>query len=309
MTLPLPSLRQLRYLVALAEHGHFGRAADSCAVTQSTFSAGIQELENTLGGVSLVERSKRHVLVTPLGHDVVARARRILREAEDLAEAVQTARAPLSGPLRLGVIPTVGPYLLPRIMPRLKDSFPGLQLYVREEQTAGLIEKLTGGRLDLLLIAKPYELGDAVETMEVGEDELMVACPAGHRLAAESSVAGHRLRAEPLLLLEDGHCLRSQALAACDLAAADRNEVFQGTSLRTLVQMVAAGLGCTLIPRMALEAEAPAAGTDAESPVAVRPLGPGRHARTIALAWRRTSGRKDEFRRFGEFIAEAAAKA
>ncbi|HEY0526245.1 MAG TPA: LysR substrate-binding domain-containing protein [Stellaceae bacterium] len=303
MTLPLPSLRQLRYLVALAEHGHFGRAADACAVTQSTFSAGIQELESTLGGVSLVERSKRRVLVTPLGHDVVARARRILREAEDLAEAVRTARAPLSGPLRLGVIPTVGPYLLPRIMPRLRENFPGLQLYVREEQTAGLIEKLTGGRLDLLLIAKPYDLGEAVETMEVGEDELLVACPAGHRLTAESSVAGHLLRAEPLLLLEDGHCLRSQALAACDLAPADRNEVFQGTSLRTLVQMVAAGLGCTLIPRMALEAEAPV-GT-AETTVAVRPLGPGRHARTIALAWRRTSGRKDEFRQFGAFIAEA----
>jgi LysR family transcriptional regulator, hydrogen peroxide-inducible genes activator len=300
----LPSLRQLRYLVALAEHRHFGRAADDCAVTQSTFSAGIQELENTLGGVSLVERTKRSVLVTPLGHDVVARARRILREAEDLVEAVQATRAPLSGALRLGVIPTIGPYLLPRLMPRLRKAFPKLRLYVREEQTTRLVEALAGGRLDLLILAKPVDLPDAIETREIGEDELMLACSAKHAFAATKIVDRERLRAEPLLLLEDGHCLRSHVLASCELSSADRNEVFQGTSVRTLVQMVASGLGVTLIPAMAVGAEA----GSQRQPIVVRRLGPGRYARTIAMAWRRSSGRKAEFGQFSRVVGAALSE-
>lgn len=297
----LPSLRQLRYLVALAGHGHFGRAASSCNVTQSAFSAAIQELETTLDA-SLVERSKRHVLITPLGREVVERARAILRAAEDLAEAVTVARAPLSGALRLGVIPTIGPYLFPKLLPRLRRAFPALQLYVREEQTASLVDKLKNGALDLLLLAKPYDLDPAIETLDVGADELLVACAVDHALAQAKRVTPDLLARETLLLLEDGHCLRSQALSACGLAAR-RNEAFQGTSLRTLLQMVASGLGVTLIPRLALHDEVPS-----EKLVAVRPLGPGRQARTVALAWRRTSARKAEFARLAPLIAAELAR-
>ncbi|MDB5365178.1 MAG: oxyR [Rhodospirillales bacterium] len=301
----LPSLRQLRYLVALAENGHFGRAAEQCGVTQSTFSGAIQELEAGLG-VSLVERSKRHVLVTPLGQDIAERARVILRASEDLVEATRAARAPLTGPLRLGVIPTIGPYLLPRLLPRLRREFPKLRLYVREEPTAALIDGLSAGRLDVLLAATPYAFGNRIETLRLAEDEILVACPADHALASRKRVDGERLRHEALLLLEDGHCLRSQALSACGLADADRNEEFQGTSVRTLLQMVAEGLGTTLIPRLAVDSELRG---DAKRRVAIRPLGPGRHARTLVLAWRAASGRRSEFERLGATIAAQLAAA
>jgi LysR family transcriptional regulator, hydrogen peroxide-inducible genes activator len=292
-----PSLRQLRYLVALAERGHFGRAAEACAVTQSTLSAGIQELEEGLGA-SLVERSKRHVLLTPLGHEIVERARRVLREAQDLAEAAQAGRSPLAGPLRLGVIPTVGPYLLPRLMPRLRRSFPELRLFIREEQTAPLLARLAAGELDVLLLARPYDLGE-VETMDLGADEILVACPKSHPFAAADPVGPGRLKREGLLMLEDGHCLRSQALAACRLSGPDANEVFQGTSLRTLLQMVAEGLGVTLVPRMAVDSELPSGGR-----VVVRPLAPTQ-SRDIVLAWRRSSAHGAAFRRLGEVVVAA----
>lgn len=288
----LPSPRQLRYLVALAEHGHFGRAAAACNVTQSTLSAGLKELEASLG-VTLVERTRRSVLVTPLGQQVVARARRVLAETEDLVDLARAGRDPLAGRLRLGVIPTIGPYLMPRALARLKRAFPKLQLYLREEQTAPLLEKLAAGALDLVLLALPYDTGE-LETMALGEDEIMLAAPAGHRLAGLPQVKDSQLRDEPLLLLEDGHCLRAHALAACKLTGAGRNEVFQGTSLRTLVQMVAGGLGLSLIPRLAVAAEIPSGGA-----VRVVPLGPGRHARTLALAWRRGAANAEAYRRLG----------
>ena len=299
---PLPSLRQLRYLVALVEHRHFGHAAAACSVTQSTLSAAIQELENLLG-VSLVERSKRHVLITPLGTTIATRAARVLREAEDLVGSANVWREPLSGTLRLGVIPTIGPYLLPRLMLAARQAFPQLRLYVREEQTAGLIDKLASGQLDLLVIALPFGLDETVEVEEIGEDEILVACPADHPFATLDRVESEALRSTGLLMLEDGHCLRSHALTACGLAGADHNEVFQGTGLRTLVQMVAAGLGVTLLPRLAVETEL----SSAEGAVQVRPIGPGRHARRIALAWRRSSARKAEFRRLGNFAAALLA--
>lgn len=291
----LPSPRQLRYLVALAEHGHFGRAAAACNVTQSTLSAGLKELEATLG-VTLVERTRRSVLVTTLGQQVVQRARRVLAETEDLVAVARAGRDPLAGRLRLGVIPTIGPYLMPRALARLKRAFPKLQLYLREEQTAPLLEKLAGGELDLALIALPYQTGE-IETMEIGADEILLAAPAGHPLAKLSRVNHATLRDEPLLLLEDGHCLRDQALAACQLAGVGRNEVFQGTSLRTLVQMAANGLGLTLIPRVAVATEVPPGGA-----VRVIPLGPGMHARTLALAWRRGAAQAEAYRQLGEVL-------
>jgi LysR family hydrogen peroxide-inducible transcriptional activator len=298
--IPLPNPRHLRYLCALAETLHFGRAAVVCGVTQSTLSAGIQEVEALLGA-SLVERTRRRVLLTPLGHEVVGRARRILRESEDLVDLARGAKEPLSGELRLGVIPTIGPYLLPRAMPRLRESHPKLRLYLREEQTLPLVEQLGEGRLDALVLALPYEIGE-LETMSLGRDALMLVCPADHKLARKKLIAAADLQDEPVLLLEDGHCLRSQSLRACQLSGAERHEVFQGTSLRTLVPMVGNGLGVTLLPRMALEAELPRDGR-----LVARPLATPTGAREIVLAWRPTSARAVEFRLLGAALRPALA--
>jgi LysR family hydrogen peroxide-inducible transcriptional activator len=294
----LPSLQQLRFLSALAEEGHFGRAAAASAVTQSTLSAGIRELEERLGS-PLVERGRRGILLTPLGAEVLARGRRILREAEDIAEIARASQEPLAGSLRLGVIPTIGPYLVPRIMRRAGKAFPRLKLYLREEQTAPLLEKLGDGRLDLALIALPYDTGE-LETMPLGEDGIRVALATDHRLAGQERIAREDLAGEPLLLMEDGHCLRSHSLQACPLAGPQRNEVFQGTSLRTLVQMVASGLGVTLIPEMAVAAE-----LASDDRLVARRLAGDEPVRVIALAWRPSSPRKAAFRRFGECVAAA----
>jgi LysR family hydrogen peroxide-inducible transcriptional activator len=290
----LPSLQQLRFLSALAEERHFGRAAASCAVTQSTLSAGIQELEDRLG-VSLVERRRRHVLLTPLGEEIVERGRRLLRDAEDLAELAKAGQEPLSGPLRLGVIPTISAYVIPAAMRGLARKFPKLKLYLREEQTASLLDKLEKGQLDAALIALPYDTGE-LETMALGEDRIVVALPKAHPLTRLKRLDEEQLAGEELLLMEDGHCLRSHALAACRLSGPDRNEVFQGTSLRTLLQMAAGGIGITLMPEMAVPAEIGAA-----SGLVTRPLD-GDPSRIIALAWRRTSARKAEFRSFGRYV-------
>jgi LysR family hydrogen peroxide-inducible transcriptional activator len=296
----LPSLQQLRFLAALADERHFGRAAALCAVTQSTLSAGIQELEDRLGA-SLVERSRRGVLLTPLGSEIAERGRRLVQDAKDLAETAQGAREPLAGPLRLGVIPTIGPYLMPAAVAGLAKAFPRLKLYLREEQTAPLLEKVTKGQLDLALIALPYDVG-ALETMALGEDPILVALPKTHPLARLKRIDRAALAGEELLLMEDGHCLRSHALAACRLVGPDRNEVFQGTSLRTLLQMAAGGIGITLMPAMAVKAEIAAA-----PGLVVRPL-EREPQRQIALAWRATSARKGAFRAFGRYLKTVLEK-
>lgn len=290
----LPTLRQLRYLVALAEHRHFGRAAETCLATQSTLSAGLQELENLLG-VTLVERTKRKVMVTPLGEEVVARAREVLRGAEEIADLAAASGEPLSGPLRLGVIPTIAPYLLPGVLPALRRAHPGLRLYLREDQTARLLERLVAGDLDLALLALPYPAGD-LETMVVGDDPFVLACPPDHPLAARQSITGEDLAGDDLLLLEEGHCLREHALAACHLPGPARGEGVLATSLATLVQMVANGLGVTLIPDMAVKG-----GVLAGADLVTRPLTDG-SGRIIGLAWRRSSPRKAEFRLLGDFL-------
>jgi LysR family transcriptional regulator, hydrogen peroxide-inducible genes activator len=290
----LPTLRQLRYLVALAEHRHFGRAAETCLATQSTLSAGLQELENLLG-VTLVERTKRKVMLTPLGEEVVARARVVLRGAEDIADLAAASAEPLSGPLRLGVIPTIGPYVLPRVLPHLRKVHPNLRLYLREDLTARLLERLTSGDLDAVLIALPYESTE-MESMVVGEDPFMLACPPGHALASKAQVESADLMGGDLLLLEEGHCLREHALAACRLPGPAKGDGILGTSLATLVQMVANGLGVTLLPQMAVQGGV-LAGTD----LVTRPLADAGN-RLIGLAWRPSSPRKAEFRALGEFL-------
>jgi LysR family hydrogen peroxide-inducible transcriptional activator len=308
--IPVPSPQQLRYLTALADHGHFGRAAAACAVTQSTLSAGLIALERQLDA-ALLERSgatKRPVF-TPLGVEVTARARTALAALEAVAETAAAARDPLSGPLRLGVIPTIGPFLLPRLMPVLRRTFPRLRLWLREDQTARLVAQLEAGRLDLVLLALPCACGEA-ETFPIAADPFLVALPAGHRLAARDRVAAAALAAERLLLLEDGHCLREHALDACGLpramATAAGEDGFAATSLHTLVQMVASGLGVTLLPRLSVEA-----GVLAGAAVEVRPVASetgsveAEPARTLALAWRPRSPRAAEFRGLAPAIAEA----
>jgi LysR family transcriptional regulator, hydrogen peroxide-inducible genes activator len=293
----LPSLQQLRFLCALAERCHFGRAAESCAVTQSTLSGGIKELEARLG-VTLFERSHRHVMLTPLGQEIATRAQRLLVDAEELVGLAHNAQEPLSGPLRFGLIPTVGPYVLPSLLSRLGTALPKLKLYVREAPTPVLLDKLAGGELDVLLVAIPYELGD-VEAMEIAEDPIVVAMPSNHPLRHHKVVGRDDLAREQLLLIEDGHCLRSHSLQACRVVDPGRNEVFQATSLRTLVQMVAAELGVTLMPRIAMESELASTRN-----VVVRPLSPDKASRTLVLAWRPTSFRGAEFRMLGNLIRE-----
>ena len=292
---PLPSPQQLRYVTALADLGHFGRAAEACAVSQSTLSAGILALERQLDAAILDRGAGKHVVFTALGEEVVARARTALAALEGLAEAASAARAPLSGPLRLGVIPTIGPFLLPRLMPVLRNAFPNLRLFVREDVTKALTERLAANRLDLLLVALPCECGDA-ETLPIARDEFMVALPKGHRLASRARVPAAALARERMLLLEDGHCLRDQALAVCGTAG--EQEGFAATTLHTLAQMVAGGLGVTLLPKMAVDS-----GVAAWADVELRPL-TGRSAwRTIGLAWRPRSPRAEEYRALAPLIA------
>ena len=294
---PLPTLRQLRYLSALAEHRHFGRAAEACLVTQSTLSAGLQELELILGS-TLVERTKRWVMLTPLGVEVERRGARLLREAEDMVDMVQAASEPLSGSLRLGVIPTIAPYLLPRLLPPLRQSFPKLKLYLCEDLSARLLDGLNSGQIDAALLALPYA-AEGVEVAEICQDPFLLACPPNHPLAAKPQLCPDDLAEAELLLLEDGHCLREHALAACHLPSARGGESIRGTSLHTVVQMAASGLGVTLLPRLAVEAGA-AEGTG----LAVRPLGEDAPARVLALMWRKSSPRGAEFHQLAQFVAD-----
>ena len=291
----LPTLRQLRFLVALAERRHFGHAAEACFVSQSTLSAAIQELEVALG-VTLFDRTRRSVAPTGIGLEIADRARAILKQAEDLVDIALVAQDPLSGPLRLGVIPTIGPFLLPRVLPRLRAAAPELKLYLREEKTAALLERIEVGQLDAALLALPVTLDDA-ESEDIGLDPFFVVCPTSHRLASLQVIRPSDMETEDLLLLEDGHCMREHALAACALEGARRNVAFQGTSLHTLVQMTASGLGVTLAPAMAI-ASGLAAGLDLH----VAPLAGDRPWRRIALVWRKSSGRKETFRRLASLL-------
>jgi len=296
MSTHLPTLRQLQYLIAVAEDGHFGRAAQRCFVTQSTLSAGIQELESILG-VTVIERTKRRVAVTPLGLELVARARRVLAEVEDMTVTAKASTRPLTGLLRLGAIPTIGPYVLPKVLPPLRASYPELRPFLREDRTARLVDQLVGGGLDAALIALPYDTAD-LEHMVLADDPFWLAVPRDHPLAgAEGAVAADVLDAEDLLLLEDGHCLRDHALAACRRQAAPgRSAAFQATSLYTLIELVVGGFGTTLLPDVALQSDHIQA-----ADVVLRPLAGG-VGRQIALVWRRNSARRSEYKLLGQFL-------
>lgn len=296
----LPTLRQLRFLVALSDELHFGRAAEACHVTQSTLSTGLKELEELLG-VTLAERTKRSVLMTPVGLEIAARARSMLTEAQDIVALAQQQGAGLRGPLRLGTIPTVGPFLLPRLFPRLRKDHPDLKLYLREELTESLLEGLRAGRLDAVLIALPFETGD-LETEPLFADGYRLATAADHRLAGRKAITGADLAGENLLLLERGHCLQRHALSAFPDAEARQDESFAATSLATLVAMVEEGLGITLLPQLALDAGA-ARGTS----LSLVPL-EGACPRQVVLAWRRTSARAEDFRALAEILRDERAR-
>jgi LysR family transcriptional regulator, hydrogen peroxide-inducible genes activator len=293
----LPSVRHLRHLVALADYAHFGHAASVCNVTQSTLSASIKELEALLE-VALVDRSKRRVALTPLGLETVDRARKIIAGLEELASAARASRAPLSGTVRLGVIPTVGPYLLPRVLPGLRRVYGQLKLYLVEDLTFRLVEDLHQGKLDVVLLALPCDCG-AVETVILFEDPFVVAFTRDHPLLKEECITAQHLSCEELLLLKDGHCLREHALAACNRAGRRRNESFEATSLATLVQMADNGLGTTLLPALAVNA-----GLLLGTNLITRPLLSEDAARSIGLIWRKGTGRRQEFLLLAQELAQ-----
>lgn len=294
----LPTLKQLQYLTALHIHGHFGRAADACFVTQSTLSSGLAELESLLG-TQLVERNRRVVNFTPLGEQVVAKAYDVLREADALAGLTRATGEPLVGDLRLGVIPTIAPYLLPRILPPLRAQFPRLNLYLREDMSGPACEALARGTLDAVLLALPWDCGK-VETQPLFDDPFFLVFHPGDMIDPPPQVAPAAIADSSLLMLEDGHCLKDQGLAACGRPELRADPAHRGTSLVTLVQMVAGRLGQTLLPGMALDA-----GLLDNTGLIARPL-VGGAARTIALAWRIGSPRAAEFRLLGDALRAAA---
>src|SRR4051812_3857877 len=251
MSVHLPTIKQLQYLVALRQHGHFGKSADACFVTQSTLSAGLRELE-TLLGVTLVERTRRVVRFTPLGRKVADKAVRVLRECEELADIARAEGQPLHGELRMGVIPTIAPFLLPAMLPRLRSEWPSLKLYLREETSQAACEALHRGQLDCVLLALPFACGD-VDFAALFDDRLFVAFPQGEAPRGET-VEVDAIDEKRMLLLEDGHCLKDHALSACNRPELRAHAAMMGTSLHTLVQMVDNGLGVTFVPGMAIEA-------------------------------------------------------
>lgn len=293
MSTYLPTIKQLQYLVALHEHGHFGKAAEASFVSQSTLSSGIRELESLLG-VTLVERSRRVVRFTGLGEQVVGKAHRLLREAEELSDLVQAAGKPLSGTLRMSVIPTIAPFMLPRILPRLRRERPDLKLMLREETSALAVESLQHGRADCVLLALPFATGE-VDCAHIADDAILVAFPKDDPRDPPAIVDPAMIDAMAsggrLLLLEDGHCLKEHALAACNQPELRASAAMIGTSLHTLVQMVDNDLGLTMLPEMAIDA-----GILEGTHIVARPLKSDNAKREIALIWRRNSPRADDFR-------------
>jgi len=289
------TLRDLEYLVALADTRHFGRAAARCHVSQPTLSAQLRKLEGYLG-VPLVERRPRRAALTAAGLAVVERARRMLQDADDIRGIARASQDPLAGRLKVGLIPTLGPYLLPRVTPRIAKALPNLQLMLHEYQTASLVERTLAGELDLAILALPADTKGLV-TRSLFAEAFLVAMPEGHRLAAKKRVKPADLAHEKLLLLEDGHCLRDQALEVCKRVGTEEQD-FRATSLETLRQMVASGLGLTLLPRLA--AEGPFASARG---LAVRPFAPPSPNRVIGAAWRRSTSRGEAIRAVCDLVA------
>jgi len=294
----IPTIKQLNYLIALDEHLHFGKAAAACFISQSAFSIAIKELETTLN-VQLVDRTNKSVIITDIGRAVVKQARLCINDMEALINIAANGQEPLSGRLTMGVIPTIAPFLLPPFIPAALKRFPKLQLYLREENTAAIHEQLLEGKLDLILVALPFQL-KSVTVMPLFKDQFFLACRRDSRWLNDSNngLDFGSLPDESILLLEDGHCLRDHALAACQVRDSDQVSRFAATSLQTLLQMVAADLGITFVPAMArqsLMAES--------SGIELLPM-PKQSYREIGLAWRKGSSRSDEFTLLGKLLQE-----
>jgi len=293
-------LKDLRYLVAVAEQRHFGRAAAQCFVSQPTLSAQLKKLEQSLG-VQLIERVPHRVALTPAGQEIVARARRILEATEEVVTLARAHRDPLAGQLRVALLPTIGPYLLPHVVPAVRRSLPRLQLRLYEYQTATMLEKLHAGELDLGVLALPVELA-GLEARELYREPFTVALPERHPLAAHPSLKVADLKDEKLLLLEDGHCLREQALEVCGRAVRREEQDFRATSLETLRQMVATGAGITLLPELAGRGAYRSA-----RGVVLRPFARPAPVRHVGAVWRRSTARRAAIDALCRLISEHAA--
>jgi len=292
-------LKDLRYLVAVADQRHFGRAAARCFVSQPTLSAQLKKLEQDLG-VQLIERAPNNVSLTPAGEEIVARARRILEASDEVVALARSHRDPLAGRLRLALLPTIGPYLLPRVAPAIRRGLPRLQLRLYEYQTAPMLEKLHAGELDVGILALPVEL-DGLESRELYREAFLVALPERHRLATHETLRVADLKGEPLLLLEDGHCLRDQALEVCSRAGVREQQDFRATSLETLRQMVAAGAGVTLLPELAGRGAYRSA-----RGVVLRPFARPAPLRHVGAVWRKSTARRAAIDALCTLIAEHA---
>jgi len=292
------STRQLIYFNALAKELHFGRAADLCCVSQPALSMQISELEQTLK-IQLVVRHSRYITLTSQGKEIARRARRILTSIDDLADFARHGTKLLTGPLKLGVIPTIAPYLLPRILPLLKQKFPLLNISLRESQTETLLQLLSANRLDVALLALPVDTKE-IEQIPLFDDPFLLAVPNDHRLSAKKTVSVEDLEDSRLLLLEEGHCLRDQAASVCHLAGVDGFDEFGASSLATILQMVTNGYGITLLPDLCQPVE-----TSHLPGISVLALKDPAPSRTIGLAWRRTSSRKVDYIELGRTIVEA----
>jgi LysR family hydrogen peroxide-inducible transcriptional activator len=296
-----PTVKQLRYFTALCEERHFGRAAAACFVSQSAFSTGIQELESLLD-VQLVDRTNRQVTITARGREVATQARLCIRDIEALVEIATERKEPLAGPLRLGVIPTIAPFVLPTALPKLRKKFPRLKLYLTEDQTLRLHDKLLDGELYLLMLALPFDLR-STETMPLFRDRFLLAAKQGTKIVDPQNYRFNRLQSDSVLLLEDGHCLRDHALEACKIRNTQKVSRFAASGLLTLVEMVDADLGITFLPEMAR-------GSSLLKNTRVRLYAvDDKSHRTIALAWRKGSSREDEFRMLGAFLRDIRRKA
>ena len=291
------TLQELRYVVALADTGHFMRAADACHVGQPTLSTQLKKLEDYLG-VTLFERNKHQLRPTPIGEQIIERARRALDVIDDIRDIARLDHDPMKGPLRLGVIPTLGPYLIPHLLPAIRASLPQLHLFLREDLTVNLLERLRQGGIDALLLALPLR-GDDLDVLELFQEPFVVALPQGHALAKRQQLTEADLCGENVLLLEEGHCMREQALSICGATSSDQREELKATSIETLRQMVAAGVGCTLLPQLAA---APGVGSIANGMVQIRPFAAPVPTRRIGLVWRHRYPREATVRGLAELI-------
>lgn len=278
------NLKDLKYLVTLADTGHFGRAAERTFVSQPTLSAQLKKLEEYLG-VKLVERQPKNVQLTEVGQQIVARARRMLVEQDEIVALARNNADPLAGKLKVGLIPTIGPYLLPRVMPKIRKALPHLGLMLYEHQTEALLKRLRDGEIDLGVMALPVAQ-EGLESRELYAEAFMVALPNHHPLTEKSAIKVADLKSQTLLLLEDGHCLREQALEVCSRVDIREPEDFRGTSLETLRQMVIAGLGVTLLPELAVESP-----FGSQRGLAIREFARPAPSRTVGAVWRKSSTR------------------